>query len=412
MLGNLSQTSLNRTTHKQNFFGTKFFNDNQLLSESSLSIPVKCLSEKSICLIVNTLIEDLESAKSRIVELEQKNQNGFIEVCQGKMVDNRCASCQSMEDTSQRTLLEHKTVAPKTTSISTSNNNSRKAPEKSSTDELLCRFCSSRHQRGKANCPAQNNVCERCSLPNHFAFCCRTDLKKRLERSNDEEFEDHKVRKTQSCSDSTKLHSPAQADREKWTTVENRKSRRRLGSGSKSRHDQINHENKSVDSQEKVAKEGSGIAETETTLNWINDHLKTNYTSASQIQDKEFRSLMHSIIGWEYGFPQCPNEWLEVIWMMENEKHDLSLNLLWKRDLEEIEKLLIWLKKKEMEKSNKDVPVSKTYVNRFSLSRKEYNARFRHLIPMDCDIHLTPQQKKEKEEKHKARDPGTFWITH
>ena len=157
----------------------QFFNDNQLLFESSLAIPVECLSRKSMCIIVNALIEELQSAKSRIVELELKYQNGFMEDFKNEIIENSCGSYQSVEDSSQRHLLENKTI-PQTTAATSMSNNSRRAVEKPSTDELLCRFCSYRHQRGKANCPAQNKICERCNLPNHFAFTCKTNLKKEI----------------------------------------------------------------------------------------------------------------------------------------------------------------------------------------------------------------------------------------
>ena len=42
----------------------------QLLSGSILMIPTECLSSKSLSSIVNVLIEDLKSAKSRIAQLE------------------------------------------------------------------------------------------------------------------------------------------------------------------------------------------------------------------------------------------------------------------------------------------------------------------------------------------------------
>ena len=254
---------------------------------------------------------------------------------------------------------------------------------------IFCRFCTTRHERGKLFCPARDNICEKCQLKNHFASCCQTSPKRiRMTVLGNDASENVKLEKSQSGQSSFKSVDSRMEPQVKVA---------------KEGHEEC--------STKLTCLEGSGIAETKRTLDWTNDHLKTNYSSVSEIPDKDIISLMHSIIGWEYGFPQCPNAWLEVIWMMENENHDLSLNLLWKKNLEEIEKLLNWLKKKETENKSKDVPVSKTYENRFSLSRKEYNARFRHLIPLDCDVHLTPQQKKEKEEKYKARDPGRFWIT-
>ena len=214
----------------------QFFNDNQLLSESSLAIPVECLSRKSMCIIVNALTEDLQAAKSRIAELEE-NLNGLkVQCSKGQFQDDmtgKCKSCRSMEDSCSKPSLS-KTVA-------TLRNKSREILGKSSTDELLCRFCSSRHQRGKTNCPAWNHICNRCNLPNHFASSCKTNLKKRFERLNLEEPEDHNLRKTQSCSDSTKLDLQTQADEENRIAVENQKSK--LGQPLKSRRNhQISNE--------------------------------------------------------------------------------------------------------------------------------------------------------------------------
>ena len=44
----------------------------QLLSQPVLTIPTEWLSVKSLCSIINVLIEDLQSAKSRILELEHQ----------------------------------------------------------------------------------------------------------------------------------------------------------------------------------------------------------------------------------------------------------------------------------------------------------------------------------------------------
>ena len=150
---------VSRDEPSMSLLGTKLFNDNQLLSEFSLSIPLNCLSEKSLWSIINALTEDLQAAKSRIAELEE-NLNGLkVQCSKGQFQDDmtgKCKSCRSMEDSCSKTSLS-KTVA-------TSKNNCSEILGKSSTDELLCRFCSSRHQRGKTNCPAWNPILQFLSI--------------------------------------------------------------------------------------------------------------------------------------------------------------------------------------------------------------------------------------------------------
>ena len=89
-------------------------------------------------------------------------------------------------------------------------------------------------------------------------------------------------------------------------------------------------------------------AEAETMLKWINDKLKSKYCSLADIKDdKEFRSLMYEILGKENGFSDADDPWTEVIWMLENEIHDLNYKLLENKDENEIFKLLNWLKEKD-----------------------------------------------------------------
>ena len=49
-------------------------------------------------IIVNALIEELQSAKSWIIELELKYQNGFMEDCQNEIIENSTGSYQSVEE--------------------------------------------------------------------------------------------------------------------------------------------------------------------------------------------------------------------------------------------------------------------------------------------------------------------------
>ena len=88
----------------------------------------------------------------------------------------------------------------------------------------------------------------------------------------------------------------------------------------------------------------------EMTLKWVNCKLKSNYSSLVDIkEDKEYRSLMESTLGWEKTFPYCENldPWTEVIWMVQNESHSLNVKRLISRDLAEKAKLLNWLKELE-----------------------------------------------------------------
>ena len=55
------------------------------------------------------------------------------------------------------------------------------------------------------------------------------------------------------------------------------------------------------------------------TLKWVNCKLKSNYDSLADIKDdKEYRSLMDSTLGWEKTLPYCEDPWTAVIWMLEN----------------------------------------------------------------------------------------------
>ena len=65
---NLSTPNVSVTMSSDNVSG-------QLLSKPVLTIPTECLSTKSLCSIISVLIEDLQSAKSRILELEHRQSS-------------------------------------------------------------------------------------------------------------------------------------------------------------------------------------------------------------------------------------------------------------------------------------------------------------------------------------------------
>ena len=225
MLGNLSQTSIYRTTHK-------FFNDNQLLSESSLSIPVECLSEKSFRSIVKALIEELLSAKSRIIELEHQ-QPSSTRVHQFQTLGKIDSKNQTNAD---------KLNKPKKIKRSKEEpilqGGSRETTTKSRKTSDNDKFCGQLHKRGKTHCPANGNKCRRCKKLNHFSSTCKTKIEKGLYGSNTQ-----KLSSTISLEDLKK--SKSEPDLKKYDlqtrkTVKDWRLNESLGQSSKTSHVQVN----------------------------------------------------------------------------------------------------------------------------------------------------------------------------
>ena len=125
----------------------------QLLSEPVLTIPTKCLSAKSISLIVNALIEDLESAKSRIAELEHQQSATGNDQTQISDTINLVNVGQLIEP--------NKIVKSNEESILqelSKQNNTNSLHRRSENDILHCRYCDQLHKRGKNHCPANGNT--------------------------------------------------------------------------------------------------------------------------------------------------------------------------------------------------------------------------------------------------------------
>ena len=124
---------------------------------------------------MNALIEDLQSAKSRIAELEHQQastENNKMQTAQkinlvnvGKLnVPNK--NVKSNEEP----IL--KNVSKQNTSFKTH------SYERSENDILLCKFCGQSHKRGKNHCPAHGTTCSRCKRLNHFSSTCRKNIGK------------------------------------------------------------------------------------------------------------------------------------------------------------------------------------------------------------------------------------------
>ena len=154
----------------------------QLLSKPVLTIPTEWLSVKSLCSIINVLIEDLQSAKSRILELEHqqpsftgnhqsqalRNIDSMNKFNPGKWNESNQMVKFNDERTPQNVLTQHTTDSHK----------------RSENDVLLCRFCNQLHKRGKNYCPAHGNTCSRCKRLNHFTSTCKTNIGKNSIVSN------------------------------------------------------------------------------------------------------------------------------------------------------------------------------------------------------------------------------------
>ena len=72
---NFSMSGVNLSTPNVNVSMSSDNVSGQLLSKPVLTIPTECLSAKSLCSIINVLIEDLQLAKSRIYELENQQSS-------------------------------------------------------------------------------------------------------------------------------------------------------------------------------------------------------------------------------------------------------------------------------------------------------------------------------------------------
>ena len=151
---NLSMSGVNVSMPDANVSGPS-------LSEPILSIPTQCLSKKSLCLIVNTLIEDLRSAKSRIAELE----------LQTSAENDQVKIPETFDHANTGKLNELNKCYQESSTLNTT-----KAHERSENDILHCRYCNQLHKRGKNQCPAYGNTCSRCKRLNHFTSTCKTKI--------------------------------------------------------------------------------------------------------------------------------------------------------------------------------------------------------------------------------------------
>ena len=194
---NFSITNVNVSMSGDNVSG-------QLLSKPVLTIPTECLSVKSLCSIINVLIEDLQSAKSRILELEHQQSSTEKKIVQIPEIKN--LSNVGKLNELNKCYQQFPTV------------NTTKSHERTENDILHCRYCSQFHKRGKNHCPAKGNTCSKCQKLNHFASTCKTKILKRSYSSKSQnsaskmKLQDMRKSKSESDSKESRLISNLEKD--------------------------------------------------------------------------------------------------------------------------------------------------------------------------------------------------------
>ena len=111
-------------------------------NEDMLCIPENCLSRNSLLSIIKLLTADLKAARQ---ETAQRTT---------------CSNCSN--------IVKNLEVAIPSTST-----NVLDAIDHPGNNLISCKFCSSRHKRGKEFCPSHGKICSKCNKPNHHESVCK-----------------------------------------------------------------------------------------------------------------------------------------------------------------------------------------------------------------------------------------------
>ena len=123
-------------------------------NEDMLCIPENCPSRNSLLSIIKLLTADLKAARQETVQR------------------TTCSNCSN--------IVKNLEVAKSSTSNNVLDVNNPKM-----IDLISCKFCSSRHKRGKEFCPAHGTICNKCHKPNHHESVCKSKLCKRIKQSSE-----------------------------------------------------------------------------------------------------------------------------------------------------------------------------------------------------------------------------------
>ena len=176
---NFSMSGVNLSTPNVNVSMSSDNVSGQLLSKPVLTIPTECLSAKSLCSIINVLIEDLQLAKSRILELENRQSSTEKEKVQIPKTKN-LVNVGKLIEPNKIVKSNEESILQEVSKKNTKNSLHRR----SENDILHCRYCDQLHKRGKNHCPANGNTCSRCHKLNHFASTCKTKILKESSSSD------------------------------------------------------------------------------------------------------------------------------------------------------------------------------------------------------------------------------------
>ena len=282
-----------------------------------LEIPIAALSKEILVEIVKDLVKfctlDTDSRElsvnSSVFKVESKEDTTFVKATHASVLTTDHMSASDIGDSSKKCQVTSEKFRA-----------ARKMRK--------CSFCNKTHIWGKNRCSSFGKRCSYCNVLNHSEDACFWKHPELLELNN-RYFVERKLRE----------NSGEQQKEEKISDKASESSSQRNSETSKKESEAC--EIKSLERPEVTA-------EAETMLKWINDKLKSKYCSLADIKDdKEFRSLMYEILGKENGFSDADDPWTEVIWMLENESHELNYKLLENKDQNEIFKLLNWLKEKD-----------------------------------------------------------------
>ena len=140
MLGNLSQTSTNRTIHKQNSQRGEPDPVNTIqanfISEGYIKIPLDSLSKDEAVQIINILLNKVSSEK------------------------------QHQENTREHFIRRDSTSQPQMDEVGLQDFNARRSKLRP------CSFCQKRHIFGSMNCEAYGRRCQHCGFKNHSRNAC------------------------------------------------------------------------------------------------------------------------------------------------------------------------------------------------------------------------------------------------
>ena len=154
-----------------------------------LAFPEKNLSRNTLLSIIKSLTSDLAEAKQEICELRKSKCSSCAE--NNDLLLPRSNSCPEISVKQNKPASS--VVGNAVRNCSNSAKQSKVNPSKRKTDSadpaktdevanvktlIFCRFCATRHERGKLFCPARDKICEKCNLKNHFASCCQTSPKR------------------------------------------------------------------------------------------------------------------------------------------------------------------------------------------------------------------------------------------